>query len=212
MSELMENVREMSVIKAQIALLNDRKKQLEKYFLERGDVDVADTKFKSVTYADESSQAAVTYTAAQALAIDAPNYLRETLGEVFRDIFVEEHKVEVKPKNKAIERMLIAMYSHNYVRMMPEEVIAQLPCDDAARGVLAKKLKGANFETDKDSLIKYGGMSERDASDCAYLYAEAVVWQTFTRIKDMCGVSEEQLLKDINLGVSVNDSTKITVT
>ena len=78
MSDIVEKVRELSQIKADIARLTYRKKQLEAYFLERGGDDVLDTKFKSTVYADPDSQAAVTYTEAQALTIVYPNYLNIT--------------------------------------------------------------------------------------------------------------------------------------
>ena len=212
MSDIVEKVRELSQIKADIARLTDRKKQLEAYFLERGGDDVLDTKFKSTVYADPDSQAAVTYTEAQALTIVYPNYLKETLGAMFPDIFEEAVKTEVKPKSKDIERMLIGMYTGSYTRSMPEEIIAELPCDDKAKAALAKKLKGAKFETDRDNLVKIGGFSEQDASDYAYLYAEAVVWQTFRRIAEMSGADDARLLRCIDLGVAVDSSTKIAVT
>lgn len=212
MSDIVEKVRELSQIKADIARLTDRKKQLEAYFLERGGDDVLDTKFKSTVYADPDSQAAVTYTEAQALTIVYPHYLEEALGAIFPDIFEVATKTEVKPKNKDIERMLIGMYTENYTRSTPEEIIAQLPCDDKAKAALAKKLKGAKFETDRDNLMKIGGFSEQDAGDYAYLYAEAVVWQTFRRIAEMSGADDARLLRCINLGVAVDSSTKIAVT
>lgn len=212
MSDIVEKVRELSQIKADIARLTDRKKQLEAYFLERGGDDVLDTKFKSTVYADPDSQAAVTYTEAQALTIVYPHYLEETLGAIFPDIFEVATKTEVKPKNKDIERMLIGMYTENYTRSTPEEIIAQLPCDDKAKAALAKKLKGAKFETDRDNLMKIGGFSEQDAGDYAYLYAEAVVWQTFRRIAEMSGADDARLLRCIDLGVAVDSSTKIAVT
>ena len=212
MSDIVEKVRELSQIKADIARLTDRKKQLEAYFLERGGDDVLDTKFKSTVYADPYSQAAVTYTEAQALTIVYPNYLKETLGAMFPDIFEEAVKTEVKPKSKDIERMLIGMYTGNYTRSTPEEIIAELPCDDKAKAALAKKLKGAKFETDRDNLMKIGGFSEQDAGDYAYLYAEAVVWQTFRRIAEISGADDARLLRCINLGVAVDSSTKIAVT
>lgn len=212
MSDIVEKVRELSQIKADIARLTDRKKQLEAYFLERGGDDVLDTKFKSTVYADPDSQAAVTYTEAQALTIVYPHYLEETLGAIFPDIFEVATKTEVMPKNKDIERMLIGMYTENYTRSTPEEIIAQLPCDDKAKAALAKKLKGAKFETDRDNLMKIGGFSEQDAGDYAYLYAEAVVWQTFRRIAEMSGADDARLLRCIDLGVAVDSSTKIAVT
>lgn len=212
MSDIVDKVRELSRIKADIARLNDRKKELEAYFLERGGDDVLDTKFKSATYSDPKSQAAVTYTEAQSLTIVFPQYLKETLGKLFPDIFEEAVKTEVKPKNKDIERMLVGMYTGNYTKSTPEEVIAQLPCGDKAKAALSKKLKGAKFETDRDNLMKIGGFAEQDASDYAYLYAEAVVWQTFRNIAEMSGADDARLLRCIDLGVAVDSSTKIAVT
>lgn len=213
MEEITEKVRELSEIKARIAKLNERKKELEAFFLERGSEDVLDTKYKSRTYADEESQAAVTYTEAQTLEIAAPNYLENSLGEnVFKDIFEEVVKREIKPKSKEIERMLIGIFSGGYIKSSPGDVIAQLPCDDKARAALSKKLKGAKFETDRDNLMKIGGLSEKDAGDYAYMFAEAVVWQTLCRIAEMSGSDKDCIIKSINLGVRVDDSTKIAVT
>lgn len=213
MSEIIEKVKELSAVKAQIAKLNERKKELEAYFLERGNEDVADTKYKSHTYADEKSQAAVTYTEAQALEITAPNYLEQALGgNVFKDIFKEEVKREIKPKDKEIERMLIGIFTEGFIKSSPKDVIAQLPCDDKAKAALAKKLKGAKFETDRDNLMKLGGLSEADAGDYAYMYAEAVVWQTLCRVAEMSGADKDAIIHSINLGVSVDSSTKISVT
>lgn len=213
MSEIIERVRELSHIKRQIANLTERKKELEAYFLERGSEDVTDTKYKSHTYADEDSQAAVTYTEAQTLEITAPNYLEKALGEsVFKDIFEEKINREIKPKNKEIERMLIGIFTEGFIKSSPNDVIAQLPCSDKAKAALAKKLKGAKFETDRDNLMKIGGLSEEDAGDYAYMFAEAIVWQTFCRIAEMSGADKDCIIKSINLGVSVDSSTKIAVT
>lgn len=213
MNEIVEKVKELSEINARIAELNERKKELEVYFYERGSVDVADTKYKSRTYADKSSQASVTYTQSQTLKISGVNYLEKTLGkEVFQDIFKEEIKREIKPKDKNIERMLIGIFTKNYFKHMPNEVIDELPCDDKAKAVLSKKLKGANFDTDRDNLIKIGGLSQKDASDYAYMYAESVVWQTLCRVAEMSGADKESVMQSINLGVDVSDSAKLSVT
>ncbi len=210
--DIISKVRELSAVKAQIERLNERKKALEAFFLERGGDDVSDTKYKSATYSDPGSQAAVTYTEAQSLTVGAPNYLKTALGGLFPDVFDEVVKTDIKPKNKEIERMLIGMFTGNYTKSTPAEVIEQLPCDDKSKAALAKKLKGAKFETDRDNLMKIGGFSAEDASDYAYIYAEAVVWQTFRRISEMSGGDDEALLRCINLGVSVDSSTKLAVT
>ncbi len=210
--DIIQKVRELSAVRARIEQLNERKRELEAYFLERGGDDVADTKYKSATYFDPGSQAAVTYTEAQSLTVGAPNYLKTALGGLFPDVFDEVVKTDIKPKNKEIERMLIGMFTGNYTKSTPAEVIEQLPCDDKSKAALAKKLKGAKFETDRDNLMKIGGFSAEDASDYAYLYSEAVVWQTFRRISEMSGGDDEALLRCINLGVSVDSSTKLAVT
>lgn len=210
--DIVAKVRELSEVKSEIEKLNERKKALEAYFLERGGVDVTDTKYKSATYSDPCGHAAVTYTEAESLTINSPNYLKTALGAIFPDVFDEVVETKVKPKNKDIERMLIGMFTGNFTKATPAEVIEQLPCDSKAKAALAKKLKGAKFETDRDNLIKIGGFSEQDASDYAYLYAEAVVWQTFRRISEMSGADDARLLRCINLGVAVDSSTKLTVT
>lgn len=208
---IIEKVRQLADIKAKIAALNEDKKKLEAFFLKLGGDNVADTKYKSATYVDPNSQAAVTYTEAQSLSIDAPNYLRDSLGEVFPDLFEEKKSVTISPVNKNIERMLIGIYTGGYVQMLPSEVIGQLPCDESKKAALTRKLKGITFEKDRDSLMEIGGFSQEEASDYAYLYAEAVVWQTFCRIAEMTGADKAKLLHSINLGVSVSSSTKIAV-
>ncbi|MBD5130871.1 MAG: hypothetical protein HDT43_13255 [Ruminococcaceae bacterium] len=211
--EIIKKVKELSAVKVQIAKLNERKKELEAFFLERGNKDVADTKYKSHTYADEKSQAAVTYTEAQSLEITAPNYLKQALGEnVYNDVFEENVTTEVKPKNKDIERMIIGIFTEGFIKSLPKDVIAQIPCDEKAKAALAKKLKGAKFETDRDNLMKLGGLSEADAGDYAYMFAEAVVWQTLCRVAEMSGADKDAIIHSINLGVSVDSSTKISVT
>ena len=211
MNDIINKVRELSEVNAQMAALTEKKKALEAYFFEQGGNDVLDTKYKSVTYADPSSQAAVMYTETQKLSIDAPHYLKKALGDIFDDVFVIKSKPEIKPLNSELERMLIGVFTGGYIKSSPEDIINSLPCSDKQRAALAKKLKGASFSTDRNHLIKIGELSEADASDYAYMYAEAVVWQTFCRVAQMCGAEHEQLIKDINLAVSVSDSTKLTV-
>ena len=81
MSDIVDKVRELSRIKADIAKLNDRRKELEAYFLERGGDDVVDTKFKSTVYADPDSQAAVTYTEALASPV-VPQLMKEAISRI----------------------------------------------------------------------------------------------------------------------------------
>ena len=210
--EIIAKVRALSDVKAKIAALTEHKCELEAYFLSRGGEDVENTKYKSAVYADPESHASVTYTQARSLAVAMPNYLQKSLGEVFGDLFETKVTTEIKPKSKEIERMLVGMFTGEYTQLSPDEVIRELPCDDKVQTALAKKLKGKSFESDRDNLMKLGGFNAEDASDYAYLYAEAVVWRTFRNVYEMGGISEAQLQRDISLAVAVGDTTKITVT
>lgn len=210
--EIIAKVRALSEVKAKIAALTEHKRELEAYFLSRGGEDVENTKYKSAVYADPESQASVTYTQARSLAVAMPNYLKKSLGEVFGDLFEVKVTTDIKPKSKEIERMLVGMFTGEYTQLSPDEVIRGLPCNDKAQAALAKKLKGKSFESDRDNLMKLGGFNAEDASDYAYLYAEAVVWRTFRNVCEMGGISEAQLQRDISLALAVGDTTKITVT
>lgn len=210
--EIIAKVRALSEVKAKIAALTEHKRELEAYFLSHGGEDVENTKYKSAVYADPESHASVTYTQARSLAIAMPNYLQKSLGEVFGDLFEVKVTTEIKPKSKEIERMLVGMFTGEYTQLSPDEVIRELPCDDKVQAALAKKLKGKSFESDRDNLMKLGGFNAEDASDYAYLYAEAVVWRTFRNVCEMGGISEAQLQRDISLALAVGDTTKITVT
>lgn len=210
--DIIAKVRALSEVKAKIAALNERKKELEAFFLSRGGEDVDNTKYKSAVYTDPDSQASVTYTQARNLSVAAPNYLKKSLGDVFEDIFDVKTTTEIKPRTKDIERMLEGMYTGEFAQLTPEEVVEQLPCDDNIKAALAKKLKGKNFESDRDNLIKLGGFSAADASDYAYMFAESVVWRTFCDVCEMSGITHAQLQRDISLALAVGDTTKITVT
>ena len=146
--------------------------------------------------------------------MESPTYLKKLFGDVFPDIIEEHNEPTYKIKSAAIERMLIGLYTGSYTKATPAEVIDQLPCLTEEKAVLAKKLKGANFETDVKNLMEIGALTEDDASDYAYLYAEAVVYDTFLRVLHISSADEnaiEEYIKGITVAVSVDDTTKISV-
>lgn len=105
------------------------------------------------------------------------------------------------------------LYTGNYTKISPSEVIAQLPCSEEQRSALAKKLKGANFETDVRNLKEIGRFADRDAADYAYLFAEAIVYDTFGRLMKLSGTegNAEEFIKGLTVAVSVDDATKISI-
>ena len=128
----------------------------------------------SVCYRSDSGSS-VTYTQAQKLTLEAPAVLKKLLGAAFPDFIEENNEPTYKVKSAAVERMLIGLYTEDYTKILPSDVLAQLPCSSQQQAALSKKLKGAGFETDVKNLMVVGEFSEEDASDCAYLYAEADV-------------------------------------
>ena len=80
----------------------------------------------------------------------------------------EKNEPTYKVKSVAVERMLIGLYTGDYTKISPSEVISQLPCSSEQQAILSKKLKEANFETNVKNLREIGGFSEQDASDYAY--------------------------------------------
>lgn len=208
-----DKVRELAQVKADLVALNSKKSELEAWFLTVGNDDLKNSKGKSICYQTEDNNSVI-YTQAQKLTLESPTYLKKLFGDVFPDIIEEHNEPTYKVKSAAIERMLIGLYTGSYTKATPAEMISQLPCTAEEKAALTKKLKGANFETDVKNLMEIGGLTEDDASDYAYLYAEAVVYDTFLRVLHISGADEnsiEDYIKGITVAVSVDDTTKISV-
>ncbi len=211
-AEYSEKVRELADTNADLAKLKARKSELEAWFAVIGNEALKDSKNKSISYNDGSGSSVI-YTQAQKLTLESPGYLKKLLGDVFPDFIEEKNEPTYKVKSAAVERMLIGLYTGDYTKAKPSEVIAQLPCSAEQKALLTKKLKGANFETDVKNLKEIGGFSESDASDYAYLFAEAVVYDTFLKLMKLSGNNgnADEYIKEISVAVSVEDTTKITV-
>lgn len=211
-NEYSDKVNELSEINTKITALKSKKAELEAWFLTAGNRALRDSKSMSICYQSDDGRS-VTYTQAQKLTLEAPAFLKKLLGDSFPDFIEEKNEPAYKVKSAAVERMLIGLYTGNYTKISPLKVIAQLPCSYEKQSILAKKLKGANFETDVKNLKEIGGFTEQDASDYAYLYAEAVVYDTFQKLIQVSGETEnpDEFIKALSVAVSVDDITKITI-
>lgn len=211
-TEYSDKVKELSDINAQLTELKAKKAVLEAWFLTAGNEALRDSKAKSICYRSYNGSS-VTYTQAQKLTLEAPAFLKNILGNAFSDFIEEKNEPTYKVKSAAVERMLIGLYTGNYTKISPSEVISQLPCSSEQQAILSKKLKADNFETDVKNLIDIGGFTDQDASDYAYLYAEAVVYDTFRRLMELSGADgdPEEFIKGLTVAVSVDDTTKISI-
>ena len=160
--EYSDKVNELSEVNARLTALKAKKSELEAWFLTAGNEALKDSKSKSICYKSDDGSS-VTYTQAQKLTLEAPAVLKKLFGNAFSDFVEEKNEPTYKVKSAAVERMLIGLYTGNYTKMSPSDVIAQLPCSSEQQAILSKKLKAANFETDVKNLREIGGFSEQDA-------------------------------------------------
>lgn len=214
--QLSAKVAELFALNEEIKSLTAKKKEIEALFLTQGGAEIENTKYKSYAFHDDVTHHEVTYTEATSLSIVSPIYLKQLFGTAYPDIIKETTETKYKVASSAIERMLTGLFTGNYTKITPSEVLEQLPCTADQRKALAKKLKGASFETDKKSLMAIGGFSEEDAADYAYLYADAVVWDTFVNVLQLSGkeVTDEtvaELIKGINISLAVDETQKVSV-
>lgn len=92
-----------------------------------------------------------------------------------------------------------------------------MDCDDKSKKVLAKKLKGIDFDKDKDNLMIYAALSEEEASDTAYLINEAAAWENICAILKVNhdGIISDNIINDminkVNAAVNVSRGIKAEV-
>lgn len=209
--DIASKVDRMAEIKRQIEDLKSESDKIEADLLKQFEVDVEDTKYRSVKYS--GSEAIVTANYADKVTLVYPSMLKKIFGEAYADVVTEEITYKLSANAK---QLLAALYKSEYMRgTTVESALNQIAPDDKALKVLAKRVKGKNFERDKKNLIKFAGLSEEKASDYAYMIAEVTAWQEFEKLLSVSGgVSEEriaQVLEYINSAITVEETPKITI-
>ena len=206
-------VSELVEITALIQELTERKKAIEAVLLTDGAEALKDTKLKSVEIPDENGNKVI-YTEASALTIVSPEYLKQLFGNAFKDIISEETKTEYKVKKDLFKRMLTALYRNEFTRITTDEFWKQLNCSEDKKKALKRKLKGSDFISDRDNLINIGEFSEKDASDYAFLYADAVIWSAVITVCGLAGMPPTEdninaIIHGVNISVAVEETSKI---
>lgn len=209
-----ENIRKkidrMAAIKSQQDALKNEWSELEAFFLQCCANDLVDTKNKSVSYMGTSGK--VTATMTESVKVTWSAYLKTIFGEAYKDAVTEKTTYNLSDPAK---RMLGGLWSNNYTKITVAEVVAQLPVDDKAKKLLAKKLKGAKFDTDKKNLMVIGGLDESTAEHYAYFVSEAAVWESFCRLMKVNQKETPDAIKEtlelINGAVVVEETPKIAL-
>lgn len=201
----------LSEIKKQMTELKAESDRLEGEIILECREELENTKYKTLTkHTDNGSTATVTL--AETLKIVYPSILKSIFGAAFDDLVKVETKYTISAAGK---RMLAGIWTGRYIRQSLDGAVKQLPVDEKTRQKLAKKLKGAKFDTDKKNLINLGGLSEQDASEYAYLIAEAAIWQQFETLLRLNGVTDtNEINKIINLidtAMIVDETPKVSI-
>lgn len=206
-------ITELVQITDTVADLNKRKKEIESELSAAAVEELKDTKFKSVSHYDPNGNKA-TYTEAVTLTIISPEYLKQLFGNAYNDIIKETTETKYEVRSALFKRMLIALYRDDFTCITTDEFWEQLKCDEDRKKVLRRKLKGSDFEKDRDNLVAFGGFSEADASDHAYLFADAVIWSAVRTVCGLAGMSPttenlNKIIHGINISVAVDETSKL---
>ena len=105
--------------------------------------------------------------------------LKEIFGATYENMIEakEEYKLSANAK-----RILSALIMKEYFQTeMPAAVVALLDQPEEVKKAIAKKIKGKSFDTDFKNIVAFG-VGEQEASDIAYLYAQALAFDEIAEI------------------------------
>lgn len=212
--DIHEIVDRMAEIKQEKKALTAENDKLQAQLQMLAESDLADTKFKSVGYSGTNGNAA-TITTSDTISVIAGELLPKIFGSVYPSMV--EQKITYTLKAPA-KRILSAIWHKEYCEGSVAEIVGSLNCDEKAKKVLLKKLKGINFDKDKENLMNYAGLSESEASDTAYLINEAAAWEqicTFIKVNNDGRINNEilaDIVTKVNSAVNVSRGIKTEVT
>ena len=105
--------------------------------------------------------------------------LKEIFGVTYESMV--EPKEEYKLSSEA-KRILSALITKEYFQTeMPAAVVALLDQPEEVKSAIAKKIKGKSFDTDFKNITAFG-VDEQEASDVAYLFAQALAFDEIAEI------------------------------
>lgn len=208
-----EIIDQMAEIRQIIKSLNAKYDSLQAKLQINAEADLTDTKIKSVHYSGtDGNTAAVTIS--DTISVVAGELLPAVFGKVYPSMVKQEVKYTLKAPAK---RILTAIWHKEYCEGSVAEIISGLSCDDKTKKVLIKKLKGIDFDKDKENLVNYAGLSDAEASDTAYLINEAAAWENICAIVKVNhdGKINDDILADmitkVNAAVNVSRGMKTEI-
>ena len=212
--KISEIVDRMAEIKQKKKALTAEYDKLQAQLQILAECDLTDTKIKSMGYSGTNGNTA-TVTTSDTVSVIAGELLSQIFGSVYPSMVEQKTTYTLKAPAK---RILSAIWHKEYCEGSVAEIVGGLNCDEKAKKVLLKKLKGINFDKDKENLMNYAGLSEADASDTAYLINEAAAWEqicTFVKVNNDGRINDEILadvITKVNSAVNVSRGIKTEVT
>lgn len=211
---LADKVGRYAEIKLEMEELKSEMDGIEADILKAAETDLKDTKFKTMSYADNNGNV-ITATNSDNVKLIYPSMLKVIFGKAYSDVVKEEVTYKLSASAK---RLLAAIYNGEYIKDgSVDEILKDLNLDDKSFNALKKKLKGANYDTDVKNLIKFAGLDENEAKENAYLIAEAIAWQNFRHLLMLNNNNfNDEIVKSavdtIDSAVTVEQIPKITFT
>lgn len=207
-----EQVRKYVDEYAQLSLEAERIKErmdwLKGFFETLATNDLKDTKLLTATYWG-SQNSRVTVTNSATVKPVSLTMVKKLLGEISGD-FIKTETTD-KPTDPC-KKFLAMVAQGNYTEGSLEETIHGITSDPKIQNTLRKKLKG-RYEKDKAMLMKLAGLTEREASDWAYLAAEVINWEWLAQVlkaADWKG-STQEAVDIIKAAVIVEEGMKVGI-
>jgi len=208
-----EIVDRMAEIKLEMKNLKSENDKLQAQLQIAAEKDLTDTKIKSVRYSGSDGNTA-TVSISDTVSVETGELLADIFGEVYPSMVDKRTTYNLKAPAK---RILSSIWHKEYCKGSIAEIVNGLRCDDKAKKVLLKKLKGINFDKDKENLVNFAGLSEDDTSDTAYLIAEAAAWENicaFVKVNNNGDINDDILadvITKVNAAVCVSRSMKTEI-
>lgn len=210
---IVQKIDRLAEIKAEQEKLKQEQNIIEAELLKTAEGDLANTKYKSIVY--NGAKAKLTASTAESVKVTYEAFLPFIFGKAYGELCKTKSSVELTAPAK---RLIAGMWKGEYIRSTVAEVIKSMELDSKTEKLVAKKCKGVNFEKDKKNLIAFAGMSEEQANENAYLLMEAAIWQQFTVLLELNGISKDvgdthlsELLQKIQAAFVVEETPKISV-
>ena len=180
-TEIEQAVDRLAEIKTAKQTLADEERVLTAYLQTEAEKIWSNKESKSVYFKGTAGNGAtVTRTKTVKLFDTASeDVLKEIFGATYENMIEakEEYKLSANAK-----RILSALIMKEYFQTeMPAAVVALLDQPEEVKKAIAKKIKGKSFDTDFKNIVAFG-VGEQEASDIAYLYAQALAFDEIAEI------------------------------